>query len=189
MVIKYFIEYLTYNINNRFTWTKDIPLGVHDKRHSKGGGIMVWGILFPNGLISLKVVNGWLKGDDYLEIVKFHAVPLMKMNINHPINFIHDNCTIHKVQSVRECLKVNNIHEINWPSRSPDLNIMENAWKMLSDIVYHDGQPESLQILKERILRAETIINTEKRNIIKNLYSTFRKRLVYVLNKKGSVYK
>jgi len=39
-----------------------------------------------------------------------------------------------------------------WPSMSLDLNIMENNWKLISDIVYSGEQPQNKSALSEKIL-------------------------------------
>lgn len=34
----------------------------------------------------------------------------------------------------------NDVKVIGWPARSPDLNIVEDIWKMLSEMVYDEPQ-------------------------------------------------
>ena len=63
--------------------------------------------------------------------------------------------------------------------RSPDINITENLWKMISDMVYGRPQPISKQQLADSIIEAFFEININRRNILL-IYKTFRTRLCEV---------
>jgi len=49
-----------------------------------------------------------------------------------------------------------------WPSRSPDLNIIENCWSMLSEIIYDGRQFDNVKDLWQAIDNAVTHVNVEK---------------------------
>jgi transposase len=162
---------------------------VNIKRQCKGGGIMVWGMITPNGLLAIKILQGKIKSSDYLNMLQTFAVKLMKLNMQRKFSFVQDNCRIHKTKEVLGYLESQTITLIEWPPRSPDLNIMENVWKLMSDIVYGEGQPKNLKDLQKRIIETTSIINNKRRNTIQNLYSSFRHRLTYVLKNNGCMYK
>ena len=54
--------------------------------------------------------------------------------------FQQDNASIHKCKAVMEWLSENTMSVIEWPARSPDINLIENILKMLSDVVYDQKQ-------------------------------------------------
>jgi len=99
---------------------------------------MVWLMILPNGLLSFHMITGKFRSADYITLLKSFVVPIMKVNVKSDFYFQQDNCTVHKAKIVQEYLKSSNISTITWPSRSPDLNIVEDVWKMISDMVY-DG--------------------------------------------------
>lgn len=72
---------------------------------------------------------------------------------------------------------------MKWPSRSPDLNIIENCWGQLARAVYFENrQYETVEDLKMSI-----IAEWEKlpQNYIKQLFKSLPKRLANVLNNNG----
>ena len=71
-----------------------------------------------------------------------------------------------------------------WPARSADINIMENIWKMLEDIIYDRSPIISVNELKKEIEKSFFHLNTTKRPVLINLYETFRKRLLNVIERK-----
>ena len=78
---------------------------------------------------------------------------------------------------------------LDWPSKSPDLNIVEKIWKMLSDIVYDAPQIKNIKDLEEKIIESTNILNNEKKQVIQSLFSNYRRRLCDVLVNLGSMTK
>lgn len=82
-----------------------------------------------------------------------------------------------------------NVHLLEWPVRSPDLNIMENIWSMLVDIVYDKKQYENTTDLWEAIRAAADLISSEKVLQVENLYRDITARLIEVIEAKGQTIK
>ena len=81
----------------------------------------------------------------------------------------------------------NNIETLNWPSRSPDLNIMENLWGILVRSVYENGrQFSSKEELKNAILFSWANINKKD---IKSLYDSIPNRIFEVIKNNGGTTK
>ena len=66
------------------------------------------------------------------------------------------------------------------------MDLTENIWKMLEDIIYDRSSIISLCDLREEIQKAFLLMNTSKRGNIINFYGTFRARLVKVIVNNGN---
>ena len=72
---------------------------------------------------------------------------------------------------------------MDWPARSPDMNIIENVWAVLARRVYQGGrQFDSIEDLKECL-----VYEWEKLTIdeIRNLILSVPRRVVDVIIKRG----
>ena len=138
-------------------------------------------MITPNGLLSVKLLDGKQNSLKYIEIIKNIVIPIGKLNVGDNLIYQQDNFPIHASRDKRHFIENNGIILLNWPAYSPDLNIIENVWSILSKIVYKNGFPKNVKLLKKRIMEATMEINETKRECIINLYSSIRKRLCEVI--------
>lgn len=148
---------------------------------------MMWGIIFPNGLVAVKKVQGHQTSVNYIDILSSFGVPLMKLNLKPHFGIVQDNSRTHTSKVVNNFMLSRGLKVIKWPALSPDLNLIENVWKMLSDIVYDGLQPKNLKELETRIIEAVNQINTMRRQTIVDLFEGFSDRMIKVLTGKGCI--
>lgn len=158
------------------------------KRQCKGGSVMVWMMTMPNGLMSFKVVKGNMNSDGYIKLLSESAVPMTKLNYGENWWFQEDNASVHKSKKVKEFMKKSGISVLEWPAKSPDLNIVEDCWKTISDLVYDGNQFNGKDGLVQKITAVINHLNANKRYKLIDLYKSIRHRLCTVLEKHGDLY-
>ena len=89
---------------------------------------------------------------------------MMKLNYGKDFTFQENNSPVHKAWEVKNFLKSFQIKFLDWPNKSPDLNIAKDVWKLLSDSIYDGPSNKSKAFLVERMKEAIMNIN-EKINI------------------------
>lgn len=167
--------------DNCNTWGPKTKYSRKMKRILKSPGVMVWGMVMSNGLISYKIMHGRQNSTKYIEILNDSAIKIMNLNYKCKIVFQQDNAPIHSSRLTREFLRTSGIKPIEWPPYSPDLNIMENIWSMLQDVVYKFKKARNLKELVNNIKTAVHVLNTEKREEIKSLFDSVPKRFCDVI--------
>ena len=95
-------------------------------------------MVLPNYLLSLHTIEGNFRSVDYVKLLKDKVLSIIMLNFGKDFYFQHDYAPVHQSKEVKNFLNESNIRSILWPSKSLDINIVEDAWKMISDIVY-DG--------------------------------------------------
>jgi len=105
--------------------------------------------------------------------------------------FMHDNATCHKTPDVQRLLQENNIPVMKWPSRSPDLNPIENLWLELKKCFYLKWKetyttPSSSSNSYDRysIMIKECWLEIEG-EFLKNLVESMPRRCAAVIKAKG----
>jgi transposase len=159
----------------------------YSKRVSGGGSVMVWAGVGWHGNTEIVFLTGKQDSIKYQQTLSDAMLPTLqelklKLGDKSPI-FQQDNASIHSSRSTNDFLRREGVHVLSWPSKSPDLNIIENVWGLLARNVYENGQQfECVRDLKAKI-KAEWAKLEPK--YIRKLVNSMASRLMCVECAKG----
>ncbi|GFV82214.1 transposable element Tcb2 transposase [Trichonephila clavipes] len=130
------------------------PENIQEKDRYPTCSIMVWAGIMINGRTRLHVVaNGTMTGQRYIDEVLLPHVRLFRGAVGDKFVFMDDNATCHRTLAVQDCLGSEGIQRVVWPTRSPDLNPIENVWDALGRQVAGRNYPTTN---KNTLIRALT---------------------------------
>ncbi|GMF38439.1 unnamed protein product [Phytophthora fragariaefolia] len=165
----------------RDLWT---PPRQTNMRQARGGFVMVWAAFTSQGKSPLVVLTGRQNLDDYVYTVSEYLLPFALLNYGVDFIYQQDNGNTHRSKRTKEYFAEEDIRVLDWPSKSPDLNSIENLWAIMSRRFYpNDKQDNTVPQLKAALFEASDAIPTA---MLVSLIESMPHRCVEVLDKKGN---
>jgi hypothetical protein len=144
---------------------------------------MYWGGFGYKGTTNLAEVETRMDSVRYQKILKDNLLPSASKISGRGWIFQHDNAAVHSSNSTKQWIDNHKIRTLDWPSRSPDLNPMENLWGIVSRDVYKNGkQYNNVSQLKNEIQVAWSGISIDT---LQNLNHSMKNRVCEVLMNHG----
>jgi hypothetical protein len=133
-------------------------------------------------------VEDRLNRDVYVRILDDIMIQSVR-GVYHNDNFIfqHDNCSVHTSRRTVEWLQTQNINVLDWPSRSPDINPIENMWGLLQKKLQSRGL--IFQNREELLTAITDEWNTLSQDYYQNLRLSMLRRLENVISAIGAMTK
>ena len=168
-----------------YTWIHSKQSPKRIRKVVRSPCVMVWAMVSPNGLISFRILKGNQNAENYINIIKNVVIPMAKLNLGKEYIYQHDNCPIHVATKTKNFSSASNLKVLDWPAHSPDLNIIENLWQIISMKVYDTEAPKNIKELKKRIEMVINDMNVTGFYQVRNLYNSIRGRLCDVILRRG----
>ena len=122
----------------------------------------------------------------YIKILESNLLPFLTVShdllASNPI-FQQDNAPIHNAKVTKKWFKERNIEIMDWPASSPDLNPIENVWKLMKDnIQKHENFPRTVNELKIALKEEWSDFDM---SVLRRVADSMPQRIEAVLEAKG----
>ena len=158
--------------------------------HPFGGiHVRIWAAIYSKGFLAYELYEEPLTAKSYIGILKRNLLKKAKETFKglEEWTFQQDNASYHVTDDVFDFLEEKSIHVLHWPSRSPDLNLIENVWTQMQREMT-GSNPQTVEDLRGEIKRVIDKMNAEESSThyFHNLYESMPKRVEEVLAAHGA---
>ena len=152
-------------------------------RRNNGGSVMVWAAFSRAGKSELVFIDGTMDSSKYCATLSTTLLPFIEQHHPRGARFQQDNAPCHVSAYSKQYFSDMDIDVIDWPSRSPDLNPIENLWAILARDVYKLGrQFDTVADLKEALFYCWDTITIDT---LQKLVDSMPKRLMDCMEARG----
>ena len=107
------------------------------EEHWGGGfGVMVWGAIGVDFKSELVIIKESIASEVYISMLRDYLLPKYSAGKL----FLQDNAPSHKSHDTVQWIQDNNISLLPLPAYSPDLNIIENVWGIMTSNIFKHGR-------------------------------------------------
>jgi len=160
---------------------------IFSTRQHGGGSVMIWVAISHTFSADVVEIPGTLNATRYKQILQTHLVPIcdeIQAEYEEHAVFQQDNARPHVAHTTLDWLDERGIDYLEWPSKSPDLNPVENIFGILARHVYHENrQFATLDELRAAIQESWDEIGQEE---IAAIIDSMHHRMVAVIASHGS---
>ena len=150
---------------------------------------MIWSVISGKGTGRLYVVQGMMKQDQYIQMLKERLLPQVRDWFPNRESFIfmQDGAPCHTARSVKAFLNDKNIPLMPWPGNSPDMNPIENVWELVKREIGKEVITTRTQLI-EKLIHVWNH-SSELQESVKNNIESMPRRIEALIAAKGGITK
>lgn len=170
---------------------KDYPFTPRLQKNSAshgGGQTKLWAVICPEGILAWQIYEGDMTAQKYKGILKKNLIRRAEDYFeDENWTFQQDGDSAHTASSTIEYLETHeNLTLMAWPSNSPDLNIIENLWSYMKDIIAKQEPARTMAEHNARVAAlCEEMTGSAHKNFFQHLYDSLPRRMEEVIEHKG----
>ena len=158
------------------------------RQQNRGGSLMIHATISFEKLISIVEMVGNYTAKDYCEMVESKILPLLGLHFGTSCYvWQHDNASIHNANETKRFFERHQIQLLPWPTKSPDLNPVENFFGEITRRVYKNNR--QFNSIDELWAKIDEVAGDIKADFYGNLYRSLPERCIETIEKQGGLTK